>query len=87
MDKFGAGSEQGGKLPGKQHNIPGTGNSPSDSAGVKDGLSMRERMDSNEGGMHVSTDRDPMTGNPLNRVAKNPGTDKASKNGKSFEIC
>ncbi len=87
MSKFGAGDEQGGKLPAMHHNVPNTGNKSSDSAGLKDGLSMRSDMDSHEGGMSVGMDRDPITGNPTSRITSNPSKTSASKNGKNFDIC
>ena len=83
---FGAGSEQGGSLPGKMSNIDGH-KSVNDSAGIKDGLSMRSGFNAEDGGMSVSTGRNPVTGNPLNRVTSNPSKQSVSNKGKSFDIC
>ena len=88
--KFGAGHEIGGalnQLPAEQKNISEAGMRPSDSAGVKDGLSMVEGFAAEEGGMMISEGRNPETGNPISRVTSNPSSVSASKNGKSFDIC
>jgi hypothetical protein len=85
--KFGAGSELGGSLPAKQHNVDDTSHKSNDSAGIKDGLSSRSGFDAESVGPHVSNARDPFTGNPLQRITMNPTKSSGSKRGKSFDIC
>jgi len=48
---------------------------------------MRSGFNAEDGGLQVSTGRNPVTGNPLNRITSNPTKSSASNKGKTFEIC
>jgi len=64
-----------------------TGVHKSVSAGLADGLSSKSAFDSEMGGPTYDYAVDGKTGNASERTQKNPASETASKNGKSFDIC
>lgn len=71
-----------GKMSNLSHLKP---SKPSESVGVKDGLSDLKGLDVNSADPSLSSDSSA-PGFSTQRVTKNPASSSASKNGKSFEI-
>lgn len=94
MSNVGGSSKGGGTPAGKQPRSAekstianDTGVHTSVTGGLSDGLSSLQGFDSEAGGPSYNYDVNSLTGNAPERVAKNPVSSSAKKNGKSFDIC
>jgi len=64
-----------------------TGARSNESAGVVDGLSVRQGFDSENYGPSYNYNVDPVTGNAPERIVEAVAKGTAKKNGKTFDIC